>query len=73
MTTQTSRLSSLPLLVFLSCLLDVTKSIDLELVKVSCDRSLPIHVYDNDIMMTCNGDSKCTFGEEASIYGTCKC
>ena len=57
----------------LSCILvDVTQSIDLELVKLSCDRSLPIYVYDNDVSLTCNGDSKCTFGEEAYITGTCK-
>jgi hypothetical protein len=56
----------------LTSLVDLSQSIDLELSLVTCDESLPIYANKGDVAMTCNGATRCTFGSDAIIEGSCK-
>ena len=58
--------------VLLLVLLGSSDSIDLELKSVTCDQTLPIFAMDNGVQLTCKGNSRCTFGDDALISGTRK-
>lgn len=48
-------------------LLDVTTALDVKIDSYSCDESLPVTA---DIYMACmDGSSRCTFGEQITVYG----
>lgn len=62
---------SQPLLVVLLLLLlsEPAQSLDVQIVNVTCDETLPVTA---DLYLQCNGGGKCTFGEDAKVYGSCK-
>lgn len=45
----------------------LAQSLDLSLKSFTCDESLPFYAV--KLTMSCNGNTKCTFGETATIYG----
>jgi hypothetical protein len=49
--------------------LALANALDVELTAVSCDPNLPVTA---DIMLDCDGSSRCTFGEPALVNGTSK-
>jgi hypothetical protein len=50
----------------------LSESIDLTLDGITCDGGLPIYALDGDISMSCNGKTRCTFGDQVIISGSCK-
>jgi hypothetical protein len=56
-------------LLFVLSSLALASALDVEITDVNCDTSLPISA---DIILDCNGSSRCTFGGEAKVYGTSK-
>lgn len=56
-------------LLFVLSSLALATALDVEITDVNCDSSLPISA---DIILDCNGSSRCTFGGEAKVYGTSK-
>ena len=63
-----ARFVSLPsLLLFVS--ISVVQSLDVEIVGVTCDESLPVTA---DLKLKdCVAGSRCTFGQDATVYGSC--
>jgi hypothetical protein len=51
-------------------LLPGVTALDVQIVNVTCDESLPVTA---DVYLQCEGGGKCTFGEDASVYGSCTC
>ena len=50
-----------------SLLLSVTTALDVKIESYTCDESMPMTA---DIYMACvDGTSRCTFGEQITIYG----
>jgi hypothetical protein len=48
----------------------IVQSLDVEVVGVTCDESLPVTA---DLKLKdCVAGSRCTFGQEATVYGSCK-
>lgn len=49
-------------------------AMDIEFKKLQCDQSLPAYAMADDIQMTCNDgqNTKCSFGQEVNIRGTCE-
>jgi hypothetical protein len=46
------------------------QSLDVEVVGITCDESLPVTA---DLKLKdCVAGSRCTFGQEATVYGSCK-
>jgi hypothetical protein len=45
----------------------LAQSLDLSLQSFTCDESMPFYAV--KLTMSCNGNTKCTFGETATIYG----
>ena len=61
-------LSSLLLLLVVST---TVQSLDVEIVGVTCDESLPVTA---DLKLKdCVAGSRCTFGQDATVYGSCTC
>jgi hypothetical protein len=56
-------------LLFVLSSLALATALDVEINSVDCDSSLPVTA---DIILDCNGSSRCTLGGEAMIYGTSK-
>jgi hypothetical protein len=56
-------------LLFVLASLTFANALDVELRSVSCDPDLPVTA---EIYLNCNGTSRCTFGEPATVNGTCK-
>jgi hypothetical protein len=56
-------------LLFALSSLALASALDIEITDVNCDSSLPISA---DIILDCNGSSRCSFGGEAQVYGTSK-
>jgi len=48
-------------------LLSVAVALDVQLESFDCDEALPFYAL--DLSMKCNGETRCTFGESAVIYG----
>ena len=49
--------------------ISVVHSLDVEIVGVTCDESLPVTA---DVKLKdCVAGSRCTFGQEATVYGSC--
>ena len=47
----------------------VVQSLDVEIVGVTCDESLPVSA---DLKLKdCVAGSRCTFGQAATVYGSC--
>jgi hypothetical protein len=47
----------------------VVNSLDVEVVGITCDESLPVTA---DLKLKdCVAGSRCTFGQEATVYGSC--
>lgn len=47
----------------------VGNALDLEFDKIECNDTLAAYAYQDDVHMDCSGDSRCSFGEQALIYG----
>jgi hypothetical protein len=62
--------ASLVLLLLLLVAEEPATALDVQIVNVTCDESLPVTA---DVYLQCEGGGKCTFGEEASVYGSCTC
>jgi hypothetical protein len=62
-------MSSTMKLLFVLSSLALASALDVEITDVNCDSSLPISA---DIILDCNGSTRCTFGGEAKVYGTSK-
>ena len=45
----------------------LVQSLDISLQSFTCDVGLPIYAV--ELSMKCNGQTKCTFGETAIVYG----
>jgi hypothetical protein len=56
-------------LLFVLASFALVNSLDVELSSVECDPDLPVTA---DIVLNCDGSSRCTFGEAAGINGTSK-
>lgn len=56
-------------LFILAAILGLSSALDVSLEKTSCDNSLPLTA---DIYMACSDGGRCSFGEEVTIFGTCK-
>jgi hypothetical protein len=54
-------------LVALCCV--VVQSLDVEVVGIKCDESLPVTAELK--LKDCVAGSRCTFGQEATVYGSC--
>ena len=64
-------LSSLLLLLLVASTSVVVQSLDVEIVGVTCDESLPVTA---DLKLKdCVAGSRCTFGQDATVYGSCTC
>ena len=62
-------LSSLLLLLLVASTSVVVQSLDVEIVGVTCDESLPVTA---DLKLKdCVAGSRCTFGQDATVYGSC--
>lgn len=49
--------------------LGLTRALDVQLVGTTCDETLPVTA---EVYLRCADGARCTFGEESSVYGTCK-
>jgi hypothetical protein len=48
---------------------NIVQSLDVEIVGVTCDESLPVTA---DLKLKdCVAGSRCTFGQDATVYGSC--
>jgi hypothetical protein len=56
-------------LLFVLITLSLASALDVELTGVQCDSSLPVSA---EIILECDGSSRCTFNKAASVYGTSK-
>jgi hypothetical protein len=45
------------------------RALDLEITDLVCDKELAVTAF---VDLRCSGGGRCTFGEDAVIYGTCK-
>jgi hypothetical protein len=64
-----ARFVSLVSILLTSSIVVVVQSLDVEIVGVTCDESLPVTA---DIKLKdCVAGSRCTFGQEATVYGSC--
>ena len=50
-------------------ILGAVSSLDVELEAVTCDESLPVTA---NFYLRCSDSSRCTFGKDTLVYGTCK-
>jgi hypothetical protein len=50
----------------------VSDALDLAFDKIVCDETLPAYAFEDDLQMQCNGDARCTFGDEALLSGKSK-
>ena len=49
--------------------ISIVQSLDVEVVGVTCDESLPVTA---DLKLKdCVAGSRCTFGQDATVYGSC--
>ena len=49
--------------------ISIVQSLDVEVVGITCDESLPVTA---DLKLKdCVAGSRCTFGQEATVYGSC--
>ena len=59
------------LLLLLLVVSTTVQSLDVEIVGVTCDESLPVTA---DLKLKdCVAGSRCTFGQDATVYGSCTC
>ena len=67
-----ARFVSLSSLLLLLLVVSTTvQSLDVEIVGVTCDESLPVTA---DLKLKdCVAGSRCTFGQDATVYGSCTC
>lgn len=56
-------------LLLLAVVASVASGLDLEFDSIECDTTLPAFAEANGIVMTCDGNTRCTFGENATIAG----
>ena len=52
-----------------ACNAFVASALDVSIQSVSCDESLAFYAEQDGIQMTCDGSSRCTFGDEVLVYG----
>lgn len=45
----------------------IVKGLDVEVLNTTCDKSLPVTA---DFHLRCSQGSKCTFGQNSTVYGT---
>jgi hypothetical protein len=50
----------------------VSDALDLSFEKIVCDETLPAYALEDDVHMLCNGDNRCTFGDQTTISGNRK-
>lgn len=59
-------------LILAMSMVGMTGALDIEFDSIHCDADLPAYVEQDGIVMKCNGNSRCTFGEQATISGESK-
>jgi hypothetical protein len=50
-------------------MVSVVSGLDVAFDYIQCDTSLPVYAEPNGITMSCNGETRCTFGQNATFAG----